>query len=83
MKVKTEQKIRWPPPLKQLQDEGLNQHGWIILITGDTAWEITNWHSYDDLGGNIETLTIERDGETKEIYSTDEGETFTLELREN
>ena len=36
--------------------------------------------SFDDLVQTIETLTIEKDEETKEIYSFDEGETFTFEL---
>ena len=73
-------KIRWMPPLKALQHS--NQHGWIIIGEGSnsTTWEIINWHSYDDLGGNIETLTIQSGKEQIEIYSTDEGETFTFEL---
>tara|TARA_Y100000310_G_scaffold143612_1_gene142951 strand:- start:266 stop:517 length:252 start_codon:yes stop_codon:yes gene_type:complete len=81
MITKKENKIRWMPPLKQLQDAGLNYHGWIIIDR--ETWEITNWHTYSDFGADLETLTISKDGETKEIYSTDEGETFTLELREN
>ena len=82
MIMKTENKIRWMPPLKELQESGKNQHGWIYLIAGDRAWEITDWHSFDDLGQTIETLTIERDGDMMEIYSHDEGETFTFDLYE-
>ena len=76
---------RWMPPLKALQRSGANQHGWIIIGTGSqsTTWDIINWHSFDDIGNTIETLTIQSGKEQKEIYSTDEGETFTLELREN
>ena len=81
MITKKENKIRWMPPLKQLQDAGLNYHGWIVIDR--ETWEITKWHTYSDFGADLETLTITKDGETKEIYSTDEGETFTLELREN
>ena len=73
---------RWMPPLKQLQNAGLNYHGWIIIGTGSqsTTWDIINWHSFDDLGQTIETLTIQSGREQKEIYSLDEGETFTMEL---
>ena len=82
MKTKTEQKIRWMPPLKQLQDTGLNYHGWIIIGTGSqsTTWDIINWHTYSDFGADLETLTIQSGKEQKEIYSIDEGETFTFEL---
>ena len=70
------------PPLKALQRSGVNQHGWIILGTGygSTTWEIINWHSYDDIGNTIETLTIQNGEKQKEIYSLDEGETFTFDL---
>ena len=73
---------RWMPPLKQLQNAGLNYHGWIIIGTGSqsTTWDIINWHSFDDIGNTIETLTIQSGKEQKEIYSFDEGETFTFEL---
>ena len=74
--------IRWMPPLKKFQSSGKNQYGWIYLFTGDRAWEITNWHSFDDKGQTIETLTIERDGDMMELYSHDEGETFTFDMVE-
>ena len=44
---------------------------------------ITDWHSFDDIGNTIETLTVQRLGVTKEVYSFDEGETFTLESGEH
>ena len=73
------------PPLKALQRSGANQHGWIILGHGSnsTTWEIVNWHSFDDIGNTIETLTIRSGKEQKEIYSFDEGETFTFEVGEH
>jgi hypothetical protein len=77
---------RWLPPLKALQRSGANQHGWIILNPvgwPSTTWEIINWHSFDDLGNTIETLTIQSGEAQKEIYSFDEGETFTLEVGEH
>lgn len=74
--VKTEHEIRWMPPLKAYAT--LNSHGWLIIDR--KTWEITNVHHFDDFGQTIETLTIEKDGETKEIYSLDECETFTFEL---
>ena len=77
MIIKTE-KARWLPPLQALQDSGQNQHGWIILDR--ETWEITNLHSYADYGMTLETFTIEKDGKTKEIYSYDEGETFTFDV---
>ena len=43
-------------------------------------WIITKIHSYADYGASIDTFTIERDGEIKEIYSYDEGETFTYDV---
>ena len=76
--LKTEQEIRWMPPLKALQESGHNSHGWLI-VDGKT-WEITRIHSFDDFGATLETLTIERGGETKEVYSFDECETFTFDL---
>ena len=82
MKTKKENQIKWLPPLKQLQNAGLNYHGWIVIGKGSqsTTWDIINWHSFDDLGQTIETLTIQSGREQKEIYSLDEGETFTMEL---
>ena len=73
------------PPLKALQRSGANQHGWIILGYGSnsTTWEIVNWHSFDDMGNTVETLTIQSGKEQKEIYSFDEGETFTFEVGEH
>ena len=60
-------------------------HGWLNI--DGKIWQIINWHSFDDLGATIETLTIERGNqvdqskrETKEIYSFDEGETFTFDI---
>ena len=66
------------PPLLALQASGHNQHGWLIIDS--RTWEITNIHSFDDFGSTVETLTIERDGKTKEIYSLDQCETFTFDL---
>ena len=65
------------PPLKALQESGINYHGWLI-IDGRT-WEVTNIQHYSDYGVTLETLTIERGGETKEVYTQDEGETFTFD----
>ena len=82
MIIKTED-ATWIPPV----DDGTSKpaHGW-LNINGKT-WQITNWHSFNDFGATIETLTIERGNqvdsskrETKEIYSYDEGETFTYDI---
>jgi len=76
MVIKTEN-ATWMPPLQALQDSGRNQHGWIVLDS--KTWEVTNLYHYDDYGVTMETFTIEKDGETREIYSYDEGETFTFD----
>ena len=65
-------------------DKALTEHGWLdIPSEGLGLWMITDWHSFDDIGNTIETLTVQRLGVTKEVYSFDEGETFTLEAGEH
>lgn len=76
--IMKKENARWLPPLKALQESGHNHHGWLILDR--ETWEITKIHSFDDFGASIETLTIERGGEIREIYSFDECETFTFDL---
>ena len=77
--------ITWIPPV----NDGTSKpaHGWLNI--DGKIWQITDWHSFDDLGSTIETLTIERGNhvkgapvyrEQKEIYSFDEGETFTFDI---
>ena len=78
--LKTEHEFRWMPPLKALQESGHNQHGWLIIDR--EKWEITNIHSFDDFGSTVETLTIEKNGLVKVVYSLDECETFTFEMQE-
>ena len=72
----------WIPPV----DDGTSKpaHGWLNI--DGKAWQVTNIHSFDDFGVTLDTFTIERgnavdrkDRETKEIYSFDEGETFTYD----
>ena len=64
--------------------KALTEHGWLdIPSEGLGLWRITNWHSFDDFGATIDTLTVQRLGVTKEVYSFDEGETFTLEAGEH
>ena len=74
--VKTEHEIRWMPPLKAFAT--LNSHGWLIIDR--KTWEVVNIHHYSDYGVTLETFTIEKDGETKEIYTQDEGETFIWDI---
>ena len=82
MIVKTE-KATWIPPV----EDGTSKptHGWLHI--DGKIWQITNWHSFADFGATLETLTIQRGNqvelskrETKEIYSYDEGETFTFDI---
>ena len=75
MLVKTEN-ATWIPAVDE-PVENVTNYGWLDL--GGEIWEITNWHSFDDFGGTHETLTILKDGAEKEIYSYDEGETFTFD----
>mgnify|MGYP001372696951 CR=1 FL=1 len=67
-----QEKATWIPQLPDSPDLG-----WLRL-NGET-WTITNIHHYDDYGVTLETFTIEKDGKIKEIYSYDEGETFTFD----
>ena len=73
--IMTEKKATWIPAT----GEFLN-HGWLDLGGKDNIWIITDIHSFDDLGTTLDTFFIERDGERKEIYSHDEGETFTFDI---
>ena len=58
--------------------DGNHNHGWLDL--DGEIWTITNIHNFDDLGCTLDTLTIEKDGVEKKIYSCDEGETFTYDV---
>ena len=73
MIIKTE-KATWIPPLDN------QRNGWLDLGGEDNIWTITNIHSYADYGTTLDTFTIEKGDETKEIYSYDEGETFTFDV---
>ena len=77
--IKTEHDIRWIPPVQELQNSEVNQHGW-LRIDGKTTWEIVDIHSFDDFGTTVETLVIRSGNETKIVYSLDECETFTFDL---
>jgi hypothetical protein len=80
MIMKTE-KATWIPPV----EDGTSKpaHGWLDI--DGKIWQIRDWHSFSDFGQTLETLTIERGNartqtyKTKEIYSLDEGETFTFD----
>ena len=61
-------------------DEGTK----LTLSKGDDFkgnYTVIKWHSYDDYGQTLETVTVKNDiwgSNPVEIYSTDEGETFTF-----
>ena len=48
---------------------------------------ILDWHSFDEMGNTLETVTVhERAGHPNvkwEMFSADEGETFTMEMEEH
>ena len=58
------------PPLRN------DHHGW-LNINGN-VWCIEAWHSFDDLGASLETLTVSMRDMKWTVYSHDEGDTFTL-----
>jgi len=65
--------ITWMPPLRSWED------GW-ILVNG-VQFHITNWHSFDDFGQTMETVTAKSASDEEiEVYSMDEGQTWHDEL---
>ena len=48
------------------------------------TYHIMNWHSFDDMGASLETVQVWNPITKRlfEIYSSDEGETFTFEQPE-
>jgi hypothetical protein len=48
------------------------------------TYNIMNWHSFDDLGTTMETVQVWNPITKRlfEIYSSDEGDTFTFEMQE-
>ncbi len=72
--IATKENVKWIPSTGEFL-----HHGWLDLGEGD-LWIITDIHSWDDFGATLDTFFIEKDGERKEIYSQDEGETFTFDI---
>ena len=54
------------------------------LGCGEATYHIMNWHSFDDMGASLETVQVWNPITKRlfEIYSSDEGETFTFEMQE-
>ena len=48
------------------------------------VYHIMNWHTYSDIGQDLETVQVWNPITKRlfEIYSTDEGETFTFDMVE-
>ena len=48
------------------------------------TYHIMNWHTFDDEGASLETVQVWNPITKRlfEIYSSDEGETFTFDLQE-
>ena len=57
-----------------------------LTLEGDNQQQlcIMDWHSFDDMGASLETVQVWNPSSKRmfEIYSTDEGETFTFEQPE-
>ena len=47
------------------------------------TYHIMNWHSFDDMGASLDTVQVWNPITKRlfEIYSSDEGETFTFEMQ--
>ena len=51
-----------------------------FMILDGILWSVLKTHSFDDFGATMDTFTIMNyAGDIKEIYSFDEGETFTFD----
>ena len=74
--LKTEHDITFIPPVNDGKSKP--EEGWLNI--DGKIWEITNWYSWDDFGHTLETLTIKRGERENEIYSQDEGASFTFDL---
>ena len=68
----------YPNGKVKLQRQGLKHP--IVMGT----YHIMNWHTYSDIGQDLETVQVWNPITKRlfEIYSTDEGETFTFDLYE-
>jgi len=55
-------------------------NGKVTLEGSSAAYHIMNWHSFDDMGASLETVQVWNPITKRlfEIYSQDEGETFTF-----
>ena len=55
-------------------------NGKITLEGSEATYNIMNWHSFDDFGTTMETVQVWNPITKRlfEIYSQDEGETFTF-----
>ena len=55
-------------------------NGKMTLEGSSAKYHIMNWHSFDDLGTTMETVQVwnSHTHQLFEIYSSDEGETFTF-----
>ena len=70
--MRINEEIRWMPPIRQ------GEHGWLII--GGDQWFIKKWHHFDDFGQTIETVTANRGPKEIEVYSIDEGLSWTDRL---
>ena len=68
--------IEWMPP----HDDDLSRHG-NLRIDGK-IWLITEWHSFDDYGQTLETVQVCNGKDRMEVYSFDEGYSWTDSIME-
>lgn len=78
--------IEWNKQFKATHHNDPVTGGHGITLHGKEStlhFTVIKWHSFDDFGQTIETVLVRGlDGSEREIYSMDEGDTFSLELQE-
>lgn len=59
-------------------------NGKVTLEGSSARYHIMNWHSFDDIGVSLDTVQVwnPHTHQLFEIYSSDEGETFTFSAPE-
>ena len=66
--------------IMKMENAKLDDDGKFLILDG-ILWSVLKHHPIDDFGYTLDTFTIMNyAGDVKEIYSYDEGETFTFDI---
>lgn len=66
--------------IMKMENAKLDDDGKFLILDG-ILWSVLKHHPFDDFGYTLDTFTIMNyAGDVKEIYSYDEGETFTFDI---